>query len=270
MAIAAIIGSVIIGVLVLGWIGLQIKPKPFESFSGTSSSITQVPLPSHLPVPVERFYRELYGDTIPLIDSAVISGRATMRVNGITFPARYRFVHLTGQAYRHYIEATLFGLPIMKVSEHYLDGNARMELPFGVTENEPKVNQGANLALWAEAMWFPSIFLTDPRVQWEAIDESTAAMKVPFEDEMETFLLRFDPDTGLLDSMQSMRYKGADSEKKTLWINQALEWDTIDGSKIPSVGAVTWFDEGSPWAVFRVESLILNADVNEFIRADGP
>jgi len=244
MAIAAIIGSVIIGVLVLGWIGLQIKPKPFESFSGTASSITQVPLPSHLPVPVERFYRELYGDTVPLIDSAVISGRAEMRVNGITFPARYRFVHL--------------------------DGNARMELPFGVTENEPKVNQGANLALWAEAMWFPSIFITDPRVQWEAIDESMAVMRAPFEDEMETFLLRFDPDTGLLDSMQSMRYKGADSEKKTVWINQALEWDQVDGSRIPSVGAVTWFDEGSPWAVFRVESLILNADVNEFIRADGP
>ena len=87
----------------------------------------------------------------------MITGRAEMRIAGITFPARYRFIHDAGKGYRHYIEATFFGLPLMKVNEHFLDGNARLELPFGVTEGEPKVNQGANLALWAESMWLPRI-----------------------------------------------------------------------------------------------------------------
>jgi hypothetical protein len=270
MKVIILIVVALIALVALVWLGLQISPKPFVPFPGESAKSNTVPLPDGLPVPVERFYRQLYGERVPLIESAVISGRARLRVNGITFPARFRFIHQAGQDYRHYIEATIFGLPLLKVSEHYLDGVSRMELPFGVTENEPNVNQGANLALWAEAMWFPSILITDPQVRWESVDTDTALMIVPFEEAEERFVVRFDPDTGLLDLMESMRYKGAESEAKTLWLNQALEWRNISGSTIPTVGAVTWFDEGSPWAVFTVESLTYNADVQDEIRSTGP
>jgi transposase InsO family protein len=54
---------------------------------------------------VERFYRVIYGHQIPVIESAVISGRAQMRLFGITFPGCFRFTHIAGQDYRHYIEA---------------------------------------------------------------------------------------------------------------------------------------------------------------------
>jgi hypothetical protein len=70
--------------------------------------------------------------------------------------------------------------------------------------------------------------------------------------------------------MESMRYKGEDSDDKTLWLNEALRWDAIDGHTIPVVSAVTWFDEGSPWAVFEVEEMAYNVDMYECIRAKGP
>ena len=38
----------------------------------------------------------------------------------------------------------MFGIPAMKVNEWYLDGHSRLELPFGVVENEPKVDMAAN------------------------------------------------------------------------------------------------------------------------------
>ena len=57
-----------------------------------------------------------------------------MRIMGITFPTRFRFTHIAGQSYRHYIETTIFGLPLMKVNEHYLDRVGRLELPFGMEE----------------------------------------------------------------------------------------------------------------------------------------
>ena len=257
--------SLILILFALGWLGLQLKPAPFPGYPQTAGTLETRPLPTNLPVPVERFYRkvygEVYGDRVPVITTAVVSGRARLRIKGITFPARFRFTHGAGQNYRHYIEATFFGLPIMKVNETYLDGKSRLELPFGVTENEPKVNQGANLALWSEAIWFPSVFLTDKRVAWEAVDDTTAVLAAPFGNVTERFVVRFDPETGLVRLLESMRYKEADSAEKTLWLNEVLAWDTLQGYELPGRAALIWLDEGSPWAVFMAEDVVYNVKV---------
>lgn len=269
MKIAVILLCVLVGLVALLWLGLKIRPKSLPAFPQRGRAPETVPLPAGLPAPVDRFFREIYDDRVPVIESAVISGKATLRVNGIRFPGRFRFTHVAGRDYRHFIEATIFGLPVMTVNEHYLDGESRLALPFGVTENEPNVDQGANLGLWGESMWLPAILVTDPRVRWEPMDEDTALLTVPFGETEQRFVTRFDPDSGMLHIMESMRYREADSEKKILWLNEALEWKGVNGSIIPTVGAVTWFDEGTPWAVFTVEDVVYNVDVEEYIRATG-
>jgi hypothetical protein len=269
--------EIIVGILitlvvliVFAWLGLKVKPRPFHPYPAQTPELETIPLPDDLPAPVERFYRVIYGDHIPVIESAVISGRAQMRVFGITFPGRFRFTHIAGQDYRHYIETTIFGLPIMKVNEYYLDGKSRLELPFGVIEDEPKVDQAANLGLWAESLWLPSLFITDPRVRWEPINDDTALLLVPFGEVEEAFVARFDPQTGMLHFLEVMRYKDAADEAKTLWTNEAREWRDINGNTTLAVGAATWFDEGTPWAVFIVEEVVYNAEVSKYIRGAGP
>ena len=274
MKIAAIIIGAILGLtgllVVLSWLGLKVQPKPFPAYPEQTATLNTVPLPTDLPAPVSRFYQTIIGDQVPVIQSAVITGRGKLRFRGISFPARLRFTHDAGRGYRHYIEATIYGFPLMKVNEWCLDGKSRMELPVGVIENEPKVDMAANLGLWGESVWLPSIFVTDPRVRWEPIDETSARLVVPFGDEEDSFTVAFDPETGLIRTMEALRYREATDEAKIPWLLEALEWDTFHDVLMPSLSTVTWQDEGTPWLVFEVEEIVYNVDVEEYIRSSGP
>jgi hypothetical protein len=267
-----IIAAILLVIVLLGWLGLKIKPAPFSPHPETAPQLKTIPLPAGLPAPVERFYKTAYGDEIPVIETAVIKGRAVIAPFGVKLLARFLFVHNVGKDYRHYFEATWFGLPIMKVNERFVDGKSLFEPPMGPTiVDDASTNQAANLAVWAEAAWFPSIWITDPRVRWEALDDNTALLFVPFEGKEENFVMRFNPETGLLDSMEAMRYRDPGPEaRKVLWITRNVPSGKIDGTQLDRVGSATWLDQGIPWATFTLEEVDFNVDVSEYIRQKGP
>jgi hypothetical protein len=258
--IVVIAGLALVGLVGVVWAGFRVPARPYPSITSRAEGSASVPLPGDLPAPVARFYRQVHGDGLPVVDTVVISGRGTMRVSGITLPVRFRFTHAVGADYRHEIDATLYGLKLLTVDEAYLDGASRLVLPFAETEG-PHTDQAANLGLWAETIWMPSVWVTDPRVRWEPVDEHTALLVVPFGDEEQTFVARFDPTSGLLHLLESMRFKSEESDEKTLWINEALEWGRVDGMLVPLRTTLTWLDEGSPWARLTTEEVVTNVEL---------
>lgn len=270
MKTLAIILIVIVLLIAIVWVGLLVKPKPFAFPSLKEGSVDTVPLPTGLPAPVERYYKAVYGDSIPVIKTAVITGSAKIKPFGIWLPARYVFVHNAGKDYRHYFEATFFGLPILKVNEGIVDGKSFFESPMGTYIDDPNTNQGANLAVWAEAGWFPSIWVTDPRVRWEGVDENTALLFVPYGGETENFVVRFNPKTNLIDSMEAMRYREAGQGKsKILWITRNIGTKMFPGLNIVSEGSATWLDQGTPWAYFTGLEMKYNVDISEYLLKRG-
>ncbi len=262
--------AVIVIVLALGWLGLQVKPGKFADYPEASGAAETVPLPDGLPAPVERYYRQTYGERIPVVTSVVITGRGKIRPFGLWLPARYRFTHDAGKGYRHYIEATWFGIPIMKVNERYIDLKAKMELPWMTDEGE-KLDQAANIGMWAKLVASaPSVLITDPRVRWKPVDAETAVLVVPLgADEADTFIVRFDPETGEVASLEAMRYRDSKSDHKILWIAAYEGEETVGSANVPATGTATWLDQGKPWASFTAEDIRVNVDVSEYVRARG-
>ncbi|NLF02826.1 MAG: hypothetical protein GX601_17810 [Anaerolineales bacterium] len=266
-----IIAGLLVAVGLLGWLGLRIQPEPFPSFPEHTQSSETVPLPAGLPAPVDRFYHTVYGEEIPVIETVVIQGRGNLKpFMNIPVPARFVFVHTAGKDYRHYFEATIFGVPLLKVNEGYIDGASFFESPIASYSDDPYSNQAANLTLWSEAIWFPAVWLTDPRAHWAPVDENTALLYVPYGEGEENFLVRFNPQTGLIDMMETMRYRDTgDDQPKILWILRNEIEQPADHSRVSSVGSAMWLDQGSPWAYFAVEELVLNVDVSTYIIQRG-
>jgi len=265
---------IIIGIFaslsLLVWIGTKLNPKPFSPYPHESQDLGTFPIPDDLPKPVDRFYRALYGEEIPVIQSFILTGRGNLRFQGVTLPARLRFTHDAGKGYRHYIETTLWGVPVLKVNEHFLNLKSRLALPFGIVEDEPQVDEAANLGMWSETMMFPGVYLSTEGVRWEPIDESTAKLVVPFREKADEFTVFFNPQTGLIDKMEAMRWKNAGDKEKTRWEAQANEWGEINGWTMPILFAAKWMDESSPWLVARIEDAAWNVDVSEYIQQEGP
>ncbi len=265
------VGIGVLALLGLGWAGLKVTPQPFEPFVADTVVPARTPLRAGLPAPVDRYYRVLYGDSVPVVDSVVITGRARIRpVGPVWMPARYRFIHDAGRGYRHYIEATWFGIPIMAVNERYIDGTSLMELPWA-TDEGPEVEQAANIGMWAELFSAaPSVLVTDPRVTWEPVDGDTAILEVPLgETSTDRFIVRFDPETGLPALMEAMRYRDSASTEKILWIAEN-QWDDASSERgYGAVGTATWLDMGAPWAYFAPEETVVNTDVGTYLRSRG-
>jgi hypothetical protein len=63
----------------------------------------------------------------------------------------------------------------MKIIEDFLNQKSRLALPFGVVENEPQVDEAANLGMWSETMMFPGVFLSKVNLQ-NLLSESGARL----------------------------------------------------------------------------------------------
>ena len=254
------------------WAGLHIPPRPFPPFAQDALPPRQpVPLPQTLPAPVRRWLHGVYGDSVPVITTVVVSGRARVNPFGVWLPARFRFIHDAGRSYRHYIEATWFGRPIMRVDERYVDGRSLVEIPLIGRDEGPQVEQAANLGMWAElAAAAPAVLVTDPRVVWRPIDDERAVLEVPFAgSERDEFAAHFDPSSGELRELHGWRYRDSRAEAKTLWVARNEAGGTVPGTGLPAVGTATWADQGRPWARFVTEDIRTNLDVAAALQRTG-
>ncbi len=63
--------AVIAGLFLLACLGLSLRPAPFAPHASRTPALRTVRLPAGLPEPVSRFYRKVYGDAVPHVNTYV-------------------------------------------------------------------------------------------------------------------------------------------------------------------------------------------------------
>ena len=122
------------------------------------------------------------------------------------------------------------------------------------------------MILWAEAPLMPSLWISDERLRWEAIDDSSARLIFPFGDGEDELTVHFDPQSDLITRITALRYRDAESGKIP-WHADFLEWQTVEGVQAPARIAITWEDQGKPWSYWDLEEYLWNVDISGFLPA---
>jgi hypothetical protein len=261
--LVGIIGIILVIIIVGGWAGLQVKATSFPSVTPVEQP-QSIPIPATLPAPVQRFARAVYGESLPLVQSAIVQGRAQLAPVGFPMPTRFRFYYDAARSsHYHDIQVTWFTLPFMRISERNLEGHVKLDLAIiGQVDDAPKTNHAGIQGYWAEVLaWVPSIALTDSRVRWEVMDASSARLYLPGLEDAEAFIVRFDPQTGLMTEVETLRYQSEENAERWRWFNRILAWAVVDGQRVPVRSQTQWRDD-TPWATWDIENVALNVDVS--------
>ncbi len=258
------IAALLVILLMGGWAGLQVNATPFPTLPSADAP-RLIPIPPDLPAPVQRFARAVYGDSLPEVQSAMVQGRARLApVGGLPMPTRFRFYYdAVRSSHYHDIQVTWFTLPFMRIHERNLEGHVRLDLAIiGQVNDAPHTNHAGIQGYWAEVLaWVPSIALTDSRLRWEAVDDTTARLYLPGLEDVEAFTVRFDPATGLMTEVETMRYQSEENADRWRWFNRILAWEVVDGQRVP-VRSETQWNDSTPWATWEIENVALNIDVS--------
>jgi hypothetical protein len=217
---------------------------------------------SSLPVPVERFVQLVSGDRTPRVSTLILETDAWMRRPTLPpIPLAIRMSHRLGEAFVHRIRVGRGRLSLPFGMDAYVDGHGLMRVGPSVQVG-PTYDDGALIAMWGEALVFPSAWLERPDVRWEGIDAHTAVLVVSGDHGDVPLTVAFDSRVGFPVSCEADRHKG--SGPRVRWSGRWSRWrSTRAGVLAPSRMDVQWADEELPWLELRVTSIELNGAVDE-------
>jgi hypothetical protein len=224
------------------------------------------PQPSTLPTPVARFVH-LAERTYPgPIHTVALDTTAWIRRPGIPpLPMSIRMAHRLGEAFVHDIRLGRGPLSVRIGLDAYVDGHGIMRIGRSL-HTGPTYDRGALIAMWGEALTFPTAWLGRTDARWEAADDDVARLVLAAPTGDVPITVAFDPVTGFPDFCLAERHKG--DGPLAPWTGRYRDWRVEDGVLAPHRLVVQWLDEPEPWLAITVRSIELDVPIDrELARA---
>jgi hypothetical protein len=135
----------------------------------------------------------------------------------------------------------------LQIVDRYRDGSGRASvsllgvLPLGGDEANPDLDEGELLRYLAEAVWYPTALLPSEGVEWEAIDDDTAAATLEYGGVTATLTFHFNEEDEVREVHAEQRPRRVDGGyEPTPWTGRWHEYEMRNGIRIPTAGEVIW------------------------------
>jgi hypothetical protein len=220
---------------------------------------------SALPPPVARYREFALRDGPRHIETVDIETVAWMRRPGMPrLPLRIRMAHRIGHEFVHDIRVGRGPLAVRFGLDAYLAGHGVVRVGQSV-DSGPTFDQSALIAMWGEALAFPSAWEGRDDVRWESLGDSTARLVVVGPDGEIPITVGFHRGSGCPIAIEADRHKG--SGAKVRWRGTSTEWRRWPGGVIaPARYRAQWADERYPWIDIRTRSLRVNVPIDGALR----
>jgi hypothetical protein len=274
------------GLVLFVWAGFQVGAVAPDPPLEGSTDLGRIQVPADLPAPVLRFIAAVQGAdaspgapaprSTPRYDTAIQQGQGRMRLGPVWLPFGIEVASRLGVERHSEMRLTWFRLGFVSGVDDYLAGQGRVQLAgHDLAEAGDHLDQGAYLAVNAEQISFPGSWIADPLIRWEpGADDTHARLVLTRErrdgrNETESFTATFNPATGFLTRLDTMRHK-TPSSGKVPWRIDLEDWRNLaEPGRTPLYAAgtikVTWLDEGGPWLVQHLDRVTTNVAVDDLL-----
>jgi hypothetical protein len=219
----------------------------------------------NLPAPVARFRSLAAEQGSGTVQTVAIETSAWMRRPWMPpIPLEIRMAHRLGEEFVHDIRIGRGRLSFRFGLDAYVGGHGLMKVGPSV-QTGVEFDQGALIALWGEALCFPTSWDKRSDIRWEPVDEFTARLNVPGPEGEIPITVGFDPDSGCPAYCTADRYKA--TGPKVGWTGRFSDWRRFEsGVFAPGRFEVQWADEPRPWIEIRTKSVSMKSPVDGALR----
>ncbi len=223
-------------------------------------------IPADLPVPVQRYLRLCFGETVPAPQNVVAYGTGRFRVRRIGFlgylwsPLAWTMTLVPADRFEWHIHLTWFRQKVAEGRDEYRQGKGSFQMGHGTMEGE-NMDYSEQVMLWLYTFFFtPGALLRVPGITWQAIDEHTAQAQVEQAGRSLRFSLAFDPQTGQLSRIDTSRPSSGKGELFPFSLMLQGQ-QTFDTSTLPVGLQAAWQDE--PYVHYTLAGIQYNGPVEE-------
>ncbi len=221
-----------------------------------------------LPPPVQRFFRAALADGAPIVAALNLEHRGSFNLAAegpdrwIAFTSSQRVTTRRPGFVWNARMAMAPGLTV-RVHDAYVAGEGLLHPAVlglvsltdlrGTSPEPGGVAHGEFMRFVAEAAWYPTALLPSQGARWTAVDEHSAQVALADGAVEVSLLLRFDPGTGLIESVRAEargRTVGT-GVVMTPWEGRWSDYAAQGAMKVPMSGEVAWLTPEGRRAYWR-------------------